>query len=205
MKLFIRITILTALLLTAITPPAAAETNKLGIFDLRRVFETYHKTKSANALLKDKTAELDKELKALMDQYQKVTDDYKKAFDNANNQAVSADEREKSKKMAEGKFLEIKELEQTVEQFKRQAATTLGEQERRLRDNILGEIRTVINAKAKAGGFSLVMDVAAETLNKTPFILYTNGENDITDTVLKDLNATAPPEPSKPEEKKDAK
>ena len=205
MKAFFRITILTALLLTAIPSPAATETNKIGIFDLRRVFETYHKTKSANALLKDKTAELDKELKALMDQYQKVTEDYKKAFDNANNQAVSADEREKSKKTAEGKFLEIKELEQTVEQFKRQAATTLGEQERRLRDNILGEIRTVINAKAKAGGFSLVMDVAAETLNKTPFILYTNGENDLTDTVLKDLNAAAPPETSKPEEKKDAK
>ena len=170
---------------------ASAQT-KIATIDLRRVFDEYYKTKSADATLKDRAGDLDKENKALMEQYKKVTEDYKKALDDANNQAVSADEREKRKKTAEGKLLEIKELEQNLTQFEKQARGTLEEQQRRMRDNILGEIRAVINTKAKAGGFTMVVDTVAESINKTPIVLYTNGENDITDTVLSQLNASAP-------------
>lgn len=180
---------------------ASAQT-KIATIDLRRVFDEYYKTKSADATLKDRAGDLDKENKALMEQYKKVTEDYKKALDDANNQAVSADEREKRKKSAEGKLLEIKELEQNLTQFEKQARGTLEEQQRRMRDNILGEIRTVINAKAKAGGFTLVLDTVAESINKTPILLYTNGENDITDAVLSQLNASAPPGSLKSGDKK---
>ena len=172
---------------------------KIGTIDLRRVFDEYYKTKAADATLKDRAGDLDKERKALLEQYQKSTDDYKKALDDANNQAVSADEREKRKKSAEGKLLEIKELEQNITQFDKQATNTLTEQQRRMRDNILGEIRGVINAKAKAAGYSMVIDTAAESVNKTPIILYTSGnENDLTSSVLSQLNASAPASSGKP-------
>ena len=172
---------------------------KIGTIDLRRVFDEYYKTKAADATLKDRAGDLDKERKALLEQYQKSTDDYKKALDDANNQAVSADEREKRKKSAEGKLLEIKELEQNITQFDKQATNTLTEQQRRMRDNILGEIRGVINAKAKAAGYSMVIDTAAESVNKTPIILYTSGnENDLTSAVLSQLNASAPASSVKP-------
>lgn len=180
---------------------ASAQT-KIATIDLRRVFDEYYKTKSADATLKDRAADLDKENKALMEQYKKVSEDYKKALDDANNQAVSADEREKRKKAAEGKLLEIKELEQNLTQFERQARGTLEEQQRRMRDNILGEIRAVINIKAKAGAFTLVLDTVAESINKTPILLFTNGENDITDAVLAQLNASAPQGSLKPGDKK---
>ena len=172
---------------------------KIGTIDLRRVFDEYYKTKAADATLKDRAGDLDKERKALLEQYQKSTDDYKKALDDANNQAVSADEREKRKKSAEGKLLEIKELEQNITQFDKQATNTLTEQQRRMRDNILGEIRGVINAKAKAAGYGMVIDTAAESVNKTPIILYTSGnENDLTSAVLSQLNASAPASSGKP-------
>ena len=172
---------------------------KIGTIDLRRVFDEYYKTKAADATLKDRAGDLDKERKALLEQYQKSTDDYKKALDDANNQAVSADEREKRKKSAEGKLLEIKELEQNITQFDKQATNTLTEQQRRMRDNILGEIRGVINAKAKAAGYGMVIDTAAESVNKTPIILYTSGnENDLTSAVLSQLNASAPASSVKP-------
>ena len=172
---------------------AAAAQGKVGIIDLRKVFDDYHKTRTADARLKDQAADLDKERKAMMDQYQKSTDDYKAALDGANDQAVSADEREKRKKTAESKLLDIKKLEQDIGQFDRQARTTLEEEQRKLRDKILVEIRGVINAKAKAAGYALVVDSAAESINKTPVVMYTTGENDLTTSVLAELNANAPP------------
>ena len=116
---------LVTILLAAFAFAASAQQGKVGIIDLRMVFDDYHKTKTADARLKDQAADLDKERKVMMEQYQKATDDYKAALDGANDQAVSADEREKRKKAAESKLLDIKKLETDIGQFDRQARTTL--------------------------------------------------------------------------------
>ena len=89
--------------------------------------------------------------------------------------------------------MEIQEIEKSVKQFEAQARTTIGEMEKRMRDNIVRKIRDVVNAKAKAGGYQLVFDTAAQTVYQTPFILYSNGQNDLTDAVIKEINASAPP------------
>jgi len=191
---------LAAVVLT--TGCSALAQGKLAVIDLQKVFDGYYKTKAADALIKDRASDLEKQKKGLLDQYQKATDDYKKALDDANNQAVSADEREKRKKSAEANLLEIKRMEDQINQFDRSARTTLDEQLRRMRENILEEIRTVVNAKAKSGSFSMVLDTAAESFNKTPIVLYHNGENDLTTNVLNQLNATEPQSGSKTSDKK---
>ena len=194
MKLIWMKLLLPAVLLACLTLPAPAQT-KIATIDLRKVFDDYYKTKAADTRLKEQAADLSKESKTYVEQYQKGTEDYKKLLDDANNQAVSADEREKRKKAAENKLLEIKELEQTIRQFDTTSRTTLQEQRRQMRERILGEIRNIVNLKAKAAGFTLVIDTAAESLNETPIILYNTGENDITAAVLDQLNASAPPAP----------
>src|SRR5689334_195295 len=171
---------------------SAMAQGKVAILDLRKVFDGYYKREAADAQLKDQAADLAKESKAYMEQYQKASDDYKKLLDDANNQAVSSDEREKRKKAAEGKLVEIKELETTIRQFENTARTTLEEKKRQMREKILGAIRDIINAKAKAAGYAMVIDIAAETVNQTPVVPYYNGENDITAAVLQELNASAP-------------
>lgn len=189
------------LLLTCFTLSAAGQ-GKIAIVDLRKVFDDYYKTKAADAQLKDQAADLAKESKAYMEQYQKASEDYKKLLDEANNQAVSQDEREKRKKAAEGKLVEIKELETTIRQFENTARTTLEEKKRQMREKILGAIRDIINAKAKTSGYALVIDTAAESVNQTPVVMYNNGDNDITAAVLQELNASAPIIPKSDEPKK---
>jgi Skp family chaperone for outer membrane proteins len=191
-----------AFVLFVFVASSAEAQQKIGIIDLRKVFDEYHKTKTADSTLKDEASDLEKERKALMEQYQKGTEDYRKALDGANDQAVSSEEREKRKKSAEGKLLDIKSLEQNITDFDKAARTRLEEKQRRMRDNILTEIRNVINAKAKAAGYAMVIDSAAETINRTPVLIYTNGDNDITAAVLSELNVTAPASTVKPEEKK---
>src|SRR2546427_88202 len=72
----------------------------------------------------------------------------------------------------------------TDEQLKMQA--------RRMTENILRDIRDLVDAKAKAGGYTLVIDIAAKSAVGTPIVLYTNGQNDMTQEVLLQLNSTAP-------------
>jgi outer membrane protein len=191
MKSIIR-TIVPALAILALSGMTAFGQNRIATIDLHKVFDNYWKRKTAEASLKDHAAEMDKQNKDLMDNWQSLRTDYEKLQASANDTAVAADEREKRKKAAEAKLLEIKEAEQTIDSFRRQAAATLDEQKRRMRDKILDEIRTVVNAKAKVAGYTMVVDSAAESANNTPVFLFNNGDADITDEVLKQLNSTAP-------------
>lgn len=185
--------ILTAMMLFSV-PARAAQAQKIGFVDLKKVFENYWKTKQANARLKELRSDMLREQKAIEEQHKKASEEYKKLLESANDQAVSAEEREKRKKNAEDKLIEIRQIEVAMEQFVKSASARLSEEERKLRDNIVKELREAINNKARAGGYTLILDSSGETANNTPAVLYTNGENDLTDQILADLNAKAPPE-----------
>jgi Skp family chaperone for outer membrane proteins len=176
----------------AVSGMSAFGQSHVATVDLHKVFDSYWKRQTAEASLKEHAADMDKQNKELIDNWQSLRADYEKLQTSAEDPAVSADERDKRKKAAEAKMLEIKEAEQTIDSFRRQAAATLDEQKRRMRDKILDEIKDVVATKAKGGGYSMVVDSAAESANGTPVYLYVDGQNDITDDVLKQLNSTAP-------------
>jgi outer membrane protein len=201
MKRLLR-TIVPALLLAALTTNPAWGQSRIATVDLRKVFDGYWKTKQADAALKDRAADIDKEHKNMLEDYKKAKEDYQNLLNEANNQTLSLEEREKRKKSAEDKFKQIKESEDAIAQYERQARTTLDEQRKRMRDSIVEEIRTTVSGKAKAAGYALVLDTVADSANGTPIVLYSNNENDITTTVLAQLNAGAPAETPKAEAKK---
>ena len=205
MKTFCLKTIAAGICLLAFALSAVAET-KIATIDLSKVFKDYYKTVLADAAIKDEVTGLEKDRKALVDDYQKSTDDYKKALDEANNQAVSADEREKRKKEAEGKLIKINDLRQSIEQFDRTAKGQMDEKMRQTRDKIVAEIKNVVSTKAKSAGYTLVVDTsAAEPGGRPPVVIYSSGENDLTATVLAQLNANAPADLPKSDDKKDEK
>ena len=198
--------IVPALLLVSLMSAPAWGQGRLATIDLRKVFDNYWKTKQADAALKDRAADIEKEHKSMLEDWKKAKDDYQTLLTEANNQTLSLDERDRRKKSAEDKLKQIKDSEDAITQYERQARTTLDEQKKRMRDSILEEIRTTINGKAKAAGYALVFDTVAESANNTPVVLYSNNENDITETVLYQLNAGAPADtPKTPEQKADTK
>lgn len=170
----------------------AAEGQKVATIDLRKVFDGYWRTKQADANLKEQAADLEKERKMMLDQFQKGEESYKKMLDGANDQALAAAEREKRKKDAENELLGLRDMEARIKQFDNTSRTTLGERQRRMRDNILQEIRDTIKARVKTFGYTLVIDTAAETPNGTPIILFSGGNDDLTEPVLEQLNLNAP-------------
>ena len=178
---------------------------RIATIDLRKVFDSYWKTKQADATLKDRAADMEKEHKNMLDDWKKAKEDYNTLLASANDQAISSDERERKKRSAEEKLKYIKDTEETILQYEKQARSTLDDQRRRMRENILGEIRTLLTSKAKTAGYSLVIDSAAESMSNAPIILFNANENDLTDAILAQLNSTAPADIPKTEEKKEEK
>ena len=183
--------------MTFLSSPALAQ-QKIATVDMRKLFDGYWKTKQAETALNDRKAELDKEDRGFLDNLQKDRDGYQKLLDAANDQAISSDERDKRKQAAADKYTEIQSSQTAVVQFERQAQATLAAQTQRMRTDIIQEISAVVTTKAKAAGYTMVMDMAAQSLNQTPVLMYNDDKNDLTAAVLAQLNAGAPIDLTRP-------
>lgn len=190
--------VVAALIFTAL---AAEGQSRIATVELTQVFEKYWKTKRARLALADRKADLKKDLDNMQDAHKKLVQQYQKQLADANDQAVSSEEREKRKKALEGKVKELKESEETLKQFVSRGDAELDQQMRRMMDDVLKDIREAVAAKGKAAGYAFVLDSSAESLSKAPVVLYNNGESDLTAVVIEQLNAAAPPEPAASVEK----
>jgi len=104
--------------------------NRFATVDMKKIFDSYYKTKQAEAQIKDRAGESDKVYKGMIEDYKTLNDEYKKLVDGSNDQALSSEEREKRKKSAENKLIEIQTTEKSVKQYEQQARTTIGEMEK---------------------------------------------------------------------------
>ncbi|HEY1786726.1 MAG TPA: OmpH family outer membrane protein [Verrucomicrobiae bacterium] len=193
MRNFLRIFLPTVLMVAITGGPAFGQT-KIATVDLKKLFEGYYKTKLATAQVQEHFEELDKEIAKYTADLKKGGDDYQTMLESANDQAVSGDERDKRRQAAQDELKQLEDKKAAIDQFQRQAQITISDQRQRMRDNILEEIKKAVADKAKAAGDTMVFDTAAQTANGTPAILFDAGDNDLTDDVLKELNATAPPD-----------
>ena len=174
------------------SPTAALAQGKIGTVNLRLLFDGYFKRKLADAKIKDRAGELDKELDEMLTKKKAAEEIYTKANAGAGDLAASKEERDRRKSEAEQKLLAVKQIDQDIGRFRQQAEAILREQQTRMRTRVLEEINAEVEAKAKADGYYLILDKDADSRNDTKVIPYHNGEHDITEAVLAKLNVAAP-------------
>lgn len=188
----LRFIILTAAVLAVASLSASAQ-SKIAAVDMKKIFNGYWKTHEAQTLVEKSQADLRKDLKDMADGLDKAQVDYKKLLEQANDQAISADEREKRKTAATDKAKEINNQKAAFDQYQRQAGSSLQEKTQRMSASLVTDIQKAVSDKAKAGGYTVVLNSAT-----TEAIVYTDSSIDLTDAVLKQLNAGAPIDVSRP-------
>ncbi|HEY1660797.1 MAG TPA: OmpH family outer membrane protein [Verrucomicrobiae bacterium] len=180
---------LAALVLLANT--ATAQT-KIATVDVSKLFKGYYKTKYAQAELEKRKQEINKDISGMMDDLKTGNTDYQQLLDESDDQALSTDERSQKKQAADAKYKEIQDQKAALDQYERSANANLGEQFQRAHDRIITDIDEHVSAAAKASGYTIVLDVSAQSAANVPTVVYSASETDLTDQVLKQLNAGAP-------------
>jgi outer membrane protein len=198
MKKILRTVFPAFLLLTFLGGSALAQT-KIATVDMIKLFDNYWKTKQAQAALQDHQSQLAKDDNDMKDGLKKASDDYQQLLTKANDPAVSADERDRRKQAAAEKKKQLDERSAAIDQYERQAQATLNEQLQHMSEKIRADIQAAVNAKAKAGGYTIVLNTAAEginlgsaKINVPSSVVYSSSDVDLTADVLKQLNAGAP-------------
>ena len=191
MKNILRTVFPAFLLLTFLGGSALAQT-KVATVDLGNTFTNYYKTKLAQASIQDSAIQLDKDDKSMKDDLKKATDEYQQLLQQANDQTISAVERDRRQQAAADKLKQLNERSAAIDQFDRTAQGTLNDQRQHMREKILSDIQAAVNARAKAGGYTLVIDKSAQAASLTSVVIFGDPEIDLTADVLKQLNAGAP-------------
>ena len=79
---------------------ALADT-KIGTVDLRKLFDNYWKTKTAQTAIQERASQLDKDDKGMKEDLKKGSDEYQKLLSQVNDQGISTEERERRKQAAD--------------------------------------------------------------------------------------------------------
>lgn len=188
-----RLLIVFAVSLLATCAISAHAQSKVASVDMKKLFDNYYKTKLAEDLLDKDKADARKDLKDMADGIDKAQADYKQLLDQEDDQAISSDARDKLKQSAAAKADEINNSKASFEKYQRQVEATLADKSQRMSANLISEIQKAVTEKAKLGGYTLVVNSA-----NPEAVVYVNSDNDITDSVLAQLNAGAPIDVSAP-------
>ena len=180
------------LLLSAGIASAQTSTFKIATFDLGKVFTNFYKFKLAQVSLDDRRNQILKDENGMMDDLKKGEIEYKGLIAAASDQSLAADERDRKKVAAEAKLKDLQQTKAALDEYDQSAKAQLQDQSQRLREKILGEIKDTVNAKAKAGNYTLVIDSSALSINATPIVFFNNGQADLTADLIKQLNIGAP-------------
>jgi Skp family chaperone for outer membrane proteins len=194
MKHLFRHAILGLVLLGLLGGSAWAQTApRIGTVDLAKIFDGYYKKKQAETIVKERATELENTIKGLVTKFEKDKAEYEKVLASANDANISPDERDKRKKQAEELFKGLRQSDEELTASRRRALADLDDQKNRMIGKLVDDIRAVVSAKARAAGFTLVLDTTAVS-GKTgaPIVLFSDNQTDITATVLTSLNAGAP-------------
>lgn len=183
--------LLTSLILGLAALSAQAQ-NKIAVVNMKTVFDGYWKTKQSDATIKERQAEYEKERRKMQEDFEKLNAEFRELDRSARDLAVSEEEQRKRRDAANSKLLEIREIERSVRDYDTNFRTQIADQIQRLRENIFRDIREVVEARARAAGYNLVLNTAAEQ-NQVPYVMFTSGLPDLTQEVLNELNSKAPP------------
>ena len=196
MKKHLILTLVAAVLSSA---AASAQNIKVGTVDMKKVFESYYKTKEAEAKINESRNSAKKDLEDRMDGAKKVLDEVKKIDEELQKPELSKESKEQKAKLRSEKATDLQGMDKEIREFQQQREKQLQEQSVRMRAGIVDDINKVVSDRVKAESYDIVLDKSGPSLNGVPIVLFSRDTYEFTDAVVTALNKNkgkeATPEP----------
>jgi outer membrane protein len=161
---------------------------KIGTVDMKKVFESYYKTKDAEQRINEARNAAKKELEERMESLQKGMAEVKKLNEEIDSPALSKEAKETKSKTRDEKVAELKGMDREIGEFRTTREKQLQEQSGRMRQGIVDDIVKIVNDRVKAENYDLVFDKSGMSLNGVSVVMFAKEAYDFTDVVVTALN-----------------
>ncbi len=184
-----RIAALLAISAGAIVAPAAQAELKVGTIDMKSVFDSYYKTKDAEAKINESRNQAKKELDERLEAFNKAQEMARKINDEAGKSELSEKAKAEKTKALNEKLQELGVMQREVQEFQQTRERQLSEQSVRSRNSLVEEINKVVTDVVKSAGYDIVFDKSGQSMNAVPVIVHSKEAFDFTSDVVSKLNA----------------
>jgi outer membrane protein len=174
-------------------PSARAADVKIGVVDLRNLFDNYWETKKAESAIAIKRNTYKMQIDEKQNALTKLRSELEKIDAQYKDPTISEDKKKMLEKEGTDKLADFRKMQQELDDFARMATNDLRSMDERNSKTIIDAIRKVIDQKARENSYDLILDYSGLNSNHAPSVLYFNDRTDITNEVLKALNQNAPP------------
>lgn len=164
----------------------------IGVISLEKVYNGYWKTDVENKKLKTKQEEALERIKKLEESLRKEGTILGNMIKAMQDPRLAAAERSKRQQQVQTKQKELQQMQDAIRGFRERTQKDLELDMRKAREQIMEEIQQIVSAEAKKRKLNLVLDHAARSAAIAPIVVYKDGENDLTEEVLRQLNLSDP-------------
>lgn len=173
---------------------------KIGVLDMSKVFQEFHKTKSAAEKYKGNYEKAAQEMQERQAVYKNLATEAQKLQKIAQDPIITPEQRNKHAAELGEKVKEIRSMEMEMQEFAERRQTQLKQEDMQIRKGLYEEILVVVRDKSKAEGFDIVFDKTGVSLSTIPIILHVKegAATDMTDQLIVELNKNAPPPGAEP-------
>lgn len=178
--------------------PVSAQEMKIGIVDMKRVFQDYYKTKDAEKKVNEDKSKAKKELDDRSAKYKELITKWNEIEKVLKDKLVNEELKAQKQKEAQEIISEARALERDMEEFRRRRETQLQEQVMRMRKGLLEDIKSRVEDKAKRDNYDLVFDKSGMSPSGVPFLLHSKDAVDFSTEVITELNKSAPADAAAP-------
>ena len=190
MKKYLVLPVLASRRLAFGTASASAQSLRIGTVDMKKIFDSYYKTKDAESKINEARNAAKKELEDRMDIAKKALDEVKKLDDEIAKPELSKEAKEQKSKVRSDKAVELQNMDREIREFQASREKQLQEQSVRMRAGIVDDINKVVADRVKAENYDLVFDKSGPSLNGVPIVLFSRDSYDFTTEVVTALNKT---------------
>ena len=187
-----RYIVLIGLLAVNLMSASSEAATSIATISLDKVYDGYWKTDQENEKLKKKQKNAQDKIKELNQALTKDGEVLNRMIKTLNDPNLSAAEKTKRQQQAGLKQQELQQQSEAIRAYGNATGKDLELEMRKARDGIMEEIKQVVAQKARAGGFDLVLDKAGKSAAFAPIVVFSAEGNDLTESVLKQLNLSDP-------------
>lgn len=171
---------------------ASAGEVRIAVVNGTRVLKEYYKTEMADTHIQQQLDDFSAERDKLLADHRKLKQDFESMRAEAENKALTEEAREKKREMAEEKLAQVIEHENTIRDKAASRKKQIEGEGRRMHAELAKAVKAAVQACAAKGGYTLVLESGGMLANGLEPVLYAEPASDITDEVIRVLNAGRP-------------
>jgi Skp family chaperone for outer membrane proteins len=172
-----------------LTSLMAMAAENVAYINMSQVFQGYYKTRNSEGDLRRQEEEVKDQANNIARQVQAIRKRQDELETQALNVALSEEARDKSRSQADALNEQAQRKQQELREFVANKRKELQKQYVKMRNDIVKELLEFVQGYAKDNDIEMILDVSGMTNNMLPTVVYYPQKKEITETILKLINA----------------